>query len=192
MLKQQPVVKEKEDAVDFEYRAGGIQFQNLGYTHYILDSNKPEVDEKKAGKHVEPAAAGTVEEKRLFQNFSLTIEPGTTNAIVGQSGFGKTTLLNLLFRIYDPSEGKILLDGQDLSDLKFDSFRKYISIIPQNGILFNDSVLFNLKYGNPDATMEQIIDVAKKCEIHDKILQMADGYDTVVGDLGGKLSGGER
>ena len=122
----------------------------------------------------------------------MRIEPGTTNAIVGQSGFGKTTLLNLLFRIYDPSEGTIRIDGQDLRELKFDSFRKYISIIPQNGILFNDTILFNLQYGNPDASMEEIIEIAKKCEIHDKVMDMPDGYDTQVGDLGGKLSGGER
>ena len=111
---------------------------------------------------------------------------------MGQSGFGKTTLLNLLFRIYDPSEGTIRIDGQDLRELKFDSFRKYISIIPQNGILFNDTILFNLQYGNPDASMEEIIEIAKKCEIHDKVMDMPDGYDTQVGDLGGKLSGGER
>ena len=122
----------------------------------------------------------------------MRIEPGTTNAIVGQSGFGKTTLLHLLFRIYDPSQGRILIDGQDISDLKFDSFREYISVIPQNGILFNDTVLFNLQYGNPDATMDEIIEIAKKCEIHDTIMRMPEGYDTLVGDLGGKLSGGER
>ena len=85
-----------------------------------------------------------------------------------------------------------MIDGQDISDLKFDSFRKYISIIPQNGILFNDTVLFNLQYGNPDATMDEIIEIAKKCEIHDTIMRMPEGYDTLVGDLGGKLSGGER
>ena len=128
----------------------------------------------------------------MFEDFSLKIEPGTTNAIVGPSGFGKTTLLNLLFRIYDPSEGKILIDGQDIKDLKFDSFRPYISIIPQNGILFNDSILYNLQYSNPNASREDIIRVAKICEIHDRIMSMPDGYDTVVGDLGGKLSGGER
>ena len=83
-------------------------------------------------------------------------------------------------------------DTQDLRELKFDSFRKYISIIPQNGILFNDTILFNLQYGNPDASMEEIIEIAKKCEIHDKVMDMPDGYDTQVGDLGGKLSGGER
>ena len=76
---------------------------------------------------------------------------------MGQSGFGKTTLLNLLFRIYDPSEGTIRIDGQDLRELKFSSFRKYISIIPQNGILFNDTILFNLQYGNPDACFIQML-----------------------------------
>lgn len=94
--------------------------------------------------------------------------------------------------MYDPEEGRILIDGQDLKDLKFDSFRKYISIIPQNGILFNDTILFNLQYGNTEASLEEIQEVCKKCEIHDKIMSMQDGYETQVGDLGGKLSGGER
>ena len=95
------------------------------------------------------------------------IEPGSTNAIVGQSGFGKTTLLSLLFRLFDPNEGKILIDGQDIKELTFDSFRKYISIIPQNGILFNDTILYNLQYGNPNATKEEIIEAAKTCNIHE-------------------------
>ena len=94
--------------------------------------------------------------------------------------------------MYDPEEGRILIDGQDLKDLKFDSFRKYMSIIPQNGILFNDTILFNLQYGNTEASLEEIQEVCKKCEIHDKIMSMQDGYETQVGDLGGKLSGGER
>lgn len=181
MLNQKPVVKEIEGARDFEFRNGGIEFNNLGFKHYIHNQHDGE------GKDQE-----SFDEKQLFSNFDLRIEPGTTNAIVGQSGFGKTTLLNLLFRIYDPSEGSILIDGQDIRELKFDSFRKYISIIPQNGILFNDTILFNLQYGNPEATMEEIIEIAKKCEIHDKVMDMPDGYDTQVGDLGGKLSGGER
>lgn len=92
----------------------------------------------------------------MFENLSLTIKPGTSNAIVGHSGFGKTTMINMITRLYDPSEGQVLIDGQDLKDLSFDSFRKYISVVPQNGILFNDTVLFNLSYGNPDATFEEI------------------------------------
>ena len=97
-----------------------------------------------------------------------------------------------MFRLLDPSEGKVLLDGQNIKDLKFDSFRKYISIIPQNGILFNDSILYNLQYGNPEASLDEIQRVAKICQIHDSIMQMPEGYNTQVGDLGSKLSGGER
>ena len=85
-----------------------------------------------------------------------------------------------------------MVDGQDLSECTFDSFRKYISIIPQNGALFNDSIMFNLQYGNPDASEEEITEMCKKCQIHDKIIKMKDGYQTQVGDLGSKLSGGER
>ena len=85
-----------------------------------------------------------------------------------------------------------MIDGQDVKDLKFESFRKYISVVPQNGILFNDTIEFNLKYGNQDATRDEIEEVARQCSIHDRIMQMPDGYQTQVGDLGSKLSGGER
>jgi ABC-type multidrug transport system fused ATPase/permease subunit len=77
-----------------------------------------------------------------------------------------------LLRIYDPVEGKVTIDDQDVSDLKFESFRKYITVIPQNGALFNDTILFNLQYSNPDATLKEIQDIAKKCKIHDKIIKM--------------------
>jgi len=156
--------------------------KGLKFNHYSIEDTHDE-----NGKIVKEPHQNT-----LFRDFSLNLEPGTTNAIVGQSGFGKTTLLNMLFRLYDPQEGNILIDGQNLKDLKFDSFRKYISIIPQNGILFNDSILFNLQYGNPEATFEEIVEVAKKCQIHEFITSLPDGYDTPVGDLGGMLSGGER
>jgi ATP-binding cassette subfamily B protein len=108
-----------------------------------------------------------IEEKTILQNFNLNIEPGTTNAIIGPSGFGKTTLFNLLFSIYGPETGRVTIDGQDISGLDFNSFRKTISMVPQYGVLFNDTILYNLKYSNPDATMEEIIEVCKACEIHD-------------------------
>jgi ABC-type multidrug transport system fused ATPase/permease subunit len=80
----------------------------------------------------------------LFRDLTLNIKAGTSNAIVGNSGFGKTTMLNMINRIYDPTEGEVYLDGQNVKDLKFESYRPFISVIPQNGILFNDTVLFNL------------------------------------------------
>ena len=128
----------------------------------------------------------------MFENLDLCIEAGTTNAIVGPSGFGKTSMLHLLFRIYDPIQGKVLIDGQDVKGLTFESFRKHIVVVPQNGILFNDTIENNLRYGNADATQEDLERVAKQCSLHDSIMSMPDGYQTQVGDLGSKLSGGER
>ena len=87
---------------------------------------------------------------------SLKIKAGTSNAIVGHSGFGKTTMINMVNRIYDPSEGDVFIDDQNLKDLTFESYRKYIAVIPQNGILFNDTIIFNLLYGNPNATFEEV------------------------------------
>jgi ABC-type multidrug transport system fused ATPase/permease subunit len=80
--------------------------------------------------------------------------------------------------MYDPKSGKVIIDGQDVKDLTLDSFRKHICVIPQNGILFNDTLIFNLKYGNPDATIEEIKEVCRKCSIHNRIMTMEHGYDT--------------
>mmetsp|Transcript_21619 Transcript_21619/g.28942 ORF Transcript_21619/g.28942 Transcript_21619/m.28942 type:complete len:102 (+) Transcript_21619:1543-1848(+) len=101
-------------------------------------------------------------------------------------------MLHLLFRIYDPNNGTVLIDGQDIKELTFESFRKHIVVVPQNGILFNDTIENNLKYGNPEATQEDLERVARQCSIHESIISMPDGYQTQVGDLGSKLSGGER
>lgn len=130
--------------------------------------------------------------RQLFDGFSLEIEPGSQNGIVGSSGFGKTTLFNLLYRLYEPQGGRILIDGQDLNDLDYDSFRKYITMIPQNGPLFNDTIMNNLKYSNPDATDEEVVEMCKRLQIHDSVMAMRKGYETEVGELGSKLSGGEK
>ena len=97
-----------------------------------------------------------------------------------------------MFRLFDPEEGKISFDGQDLKDLTLESFRNEMSIVPQNPALFNDSIHYNLTYGNPEATEEQIIEACKRVNMHDLIMSQPDGYDSQVGELGSKLSGGER
>lgn len=158
MLHLKPKVQESPNAVEFDYRGGTIEFKGISFAHEVKANNK----KGKNGSDSE-VATDVDEANFLFQNFDLKIEPGTTNAIVGRSGFGKTTLLHLLFRIYDPETGTVLIDGQNVKDLRLDSFRQYISVVPQNGILFNDTLEFNLRYGNPDATMEEIIEVAKQC-----------------------------
>ena len=183
MLKSDPLIQQKEDAVDFKLKEGKIDFKNLSYAHYVA--------EEKTVNSISDEGF-EIKRKQLMDDFTLSIKPGTTNAIVGPSGFGKTTLFNLLYRIYDPEDGAISIDDQNLKDLNFESFRKYISIVPQNGILFNETILFNLKYSNPEATQEEIEDICKKCLIHEKIISMKHGYQTKVGDLGGKLSGGEK
>lgn len=169
MFRIEPKVKESPNAVDYEYRGGAIEFNGLSFSHQSKTNNKKNGSDSDVTTDVEEASL-------LFQNFDLKIEAGTTNAIVGRSGLGKTTLMHLLFRIYDPETGNVVIDGQDVKDLKLDSFRQFISVVPQNGILFNDTLEFNLRYGNPDATMEEIIAVAKQCQIHDRIMEMPDGY----------------
>ena len=161
MLQQKPRVKESPDARDFEFKQGAIEFKGVSFGHPLEESQ-----EHKA------------EMQYLFRDLDLKIEPGTTNAIVGPSGFGKTTMLHLLYRIFDPANGSIFIDGQDVKDLKFESFRKYISVVPQNGILFNDTIEFNLRYGNQDATQEDIEKIAIQCSIHERIMSMPDGYQT--------------
>lgn len=128
----------------------------------------------------------------VLRNFSLCVRPGEHVGIVGASGGGKTTITKLLMRLYDVSGGMITIDGQDISRVSLDSLRKNISLIPQDTALFNRTILENLLYAAPDATMAQVIKAAKLAGAHDFIMQQSDGYNTVVGDRGVKLSGGQR
>ena len=197
ILQQKSAVEEAPDAKEFRFEQGLIEFRNVSFGHRRTakglgggaDSLKAPIDAE-TGEEV--ADTNDSEIKHLFENFNLKIEAGTTNAIVGPSGFGKTSMLHLLFRIYDPTQGQVLIDGQDVKDLKFESFRKHIVVVPQNGILFNDTIERNILYGNPQATQEDVIRVAQQCSLHESIMNMPDQYQTQVGDLGSKLSGGER
>ena len=132
------------------------------------------------------------EETPVLKNINLSIKAGEVVAFVGMSGGGKTTLVNLIPRFYDVTEGRILIDGSDIREVTIESLRGQIAIVTQQTILFNDTVKNNIAYGNIEETEENIIQAAKAANAHDFIMNLPDGYNTVIGEQGAKLSGGER
>ncbi|MGS0741273.1 ABCB family ABC transporter ATP-binding protein/permease [Glaciimonas sp. GG7] len=130
--------------------------------------------------------------RQILFDVDFTIAAGTTTAVVGHSGSGKSTLARLLFRFYDIDHGKIMIDGQELRDITQTSLRQAIGIVPQDTVLFNDSIGYNIAYGMPGASREQIVAAAKAAHIHDFITSLPDGYASMVGERGLKLSGGEK
>lgn len=131
-------------------------------------------------------------EKQILTDINLKIEKGKTIALVGPSGGGKSTLMDLLPRFYDPKNGKLLIDGNEYQDLKIESIRRQMGIVNQESFLFNDSIFNNIAFGKPDATEEEVFMAAKIANAHDFILNTENGYNTNVGDRGNKLSGGQR
>ena len=132
------------------------------------------------------------DERQVLRDVSFTIPEKTSTAIVGPSGSGKTTICSLLARFYDPQGGSITLGGHDLREFTCDSLLRNISMVFQNVYLFHDTIRANILFGRPDATEEEMIDAAKKARCHEFIMALPDGYDTVVGEGGGTLSGGEK
>jgi ATP-binding cassette subfamily B protein len=130
--------------------------------------------------------------REILRNVSFNIPAGTITAVVGQSGAGKSTLARLLFRFYDVQSGKILIDGQNIKDVTQASLRKAIGIVPQDTVLFNDTIGYNIAYGNPSASIEEVHEAARAAQIDSFIKRLPDGYDTQVGERGLKLSGGEK
>lgn len=130
--------------------------------------------------------------RRILSDVSFDVPAGRTVAVVGASGAGKSTLSRLLFRFYDVSAGRILIDGQDIREVTQASLRAAIGIVPQDTVLFNDTIFYNIAYGRPDASREEVIAVARHAHIHEFIQSLPDGYDTLVGERGLKLSGGEK
>ncbi|GGX80770.1 ABCB family ABC transporter ATP-binding protein/permease [Vogesella alkaliphila] len=130
--------------------------------------------------------------RQILHDVSFDIPAGHTVAVVGASGAGKSTLSRLLFRFYDVGSGTIRFNGTDIRELTQDSLRAHIGIVPQDTVLFNDSIYYNIAYGRPGASREEVIEAAKSAHIHDFVMSLPDGYDTTVGERGLKLSGGEK
>ncbi|EGG14283.1 ABC transporter B family protein [Cavenderia fasciculata] len=166
LLNLKPRIQDTPTAKPYQYKNGTIEFNNITF--------------------------GYNPSKTVLNNVSFEVQGGKRIALVGTSGSGKSTILRLLYRFYDPNSGTILMDGQKLTDLETDSLRKNIGVVPQDVVLFNDTILYNLAYGNPNATREQIEKAAKMANIHDVVMAMPEGYETMVGERGLKLSGGEK
>ncbi|KAG0357078.1 ATP-binding cassette sub- B member 6, mitochondrial [Gamsiella multidivaricata] len=167
----------------------------------ILDQNQSVKDIPGAGPLIVTAGEVVFENvsfqydtrQKGLQNINFTVPKGKTVALVGPTGSGKSTLLRLLFRFYDVSSGRILIDGQDISQKTQLSLREQIGVVPQDSVLFNDSIYYNINYGRTDASKEEVEAAAKAAQIHDKIVQdFPDQYSTKVGERGLRLSGGEK
>ena len=130
--------------------------------------------------------------RSILHGLDFAIPAGSSLAVVGASGAGKSTLARLLFRFYDVSAGRITINGEDLRSFTQDSLRAHIGIVPQDTVLFNDSIYYNIAYGRPGASRDEVIEAARSAHIHDFVLSLPDGYDTQVGERGLKLSGGEK
>ena len=131
-------------------------------------------------------------ERPILKGVSIRVAPGETVAIVGSSGSGKSTIARLLFRFYDVGAGRLTIDGQDVRDVTLDSLHAQIGVVPQDTVLFNDTIRYNIAYGKDDATEAEIVAAAKAARVHDFIMRLPQGYDTAVGERGLKLSGGEK
>ncbi|KAH7159962.1 hypothetical protein B0J13DRAFT_117681 [Dactylonectria estremocensis] len=166
LFKIQPTVVDTPHAVPLEDFKGRIRWNNVSFSY----------DRRRTA----------------LRNISFECLPGTTTAFVGESGGGKSTLFRHMFRYYDCDEGSIELDGQDVKDLTINSVRRHIGVVPQDTTLFNETLMYNLKYANPAATNEEVYAACRAASIHDRIMSFPDQYDTQVGERGLRLSGGEK
>jgi len=153
----------------------------------LLDSVRGELDLQNVSFRYPMDLAPSV-----LRDCSIHIQPGEIVALCGPSGAGKSTILNLLIRFYDPTDGSVSLDGLDLRSIRRDSLRRHFALVQQETFLFNDTVLDNIRYGQPDATMENVINAARAANAHEFISQFPQGYDTFVGERGVRLSGGQK
>ena len=158
---------DKPDAISLPTVAGQVSFENVTFRYF--GGGDP-----------------------VLQNVSFSAQPGQTIALLGATGSGKTSIINLIPRFYDPSAGSITIDGHDLRDITLDSLRSQIGIVLQETTLFAGSIRENIAFGRPDATMDEIQAAAKAAAAHDFIMSFPEGYDTPVGERGATLSGGQK
>ncbi len=167
LFETEPSIKELPNAISILRLNGEIEFKNVTF--------------------------GYEKERPIIRNVSFLVSPGEVIALVGRSGAGKTTIVNLLMRFYDPQEGVILIDKIDIRNLQIQSLRRQMSIVPQETVLFSSSILENIRYGTPYASREEVIEAAKLANAHEFIMNLPNGYDTVIGDEAGiNLSGGQK
>jgi ABC-type transport system involved in Fe-S cluster assembly fused permease/ATPase subunit len=166
IIKQNPSVKDDIKAEDIICNNAEIHFKNVSFSYK--------------------------EDRQILSNVDFVVKAGTTTAIVGPSGSGKSTIARLLFRFYDVSDGEVLIDGQDIRTVTQKSLRKLIGVVPQDNVLFNDSIGYNIAYGKPESSEKDIRKAAELAEIDQFIMTLPDAYETSVGERGLKLSGGEK
>ena len=166
LLEQPPEVTDDENAYDLVVREGLIDFKDITF--------------------------GYEKNRVILKNFNLSVGAGQNIAIVGTSGSGKSTIGRLLFRFYDTDKGALLIDGVDIKEVTQSSLHSAIGIVPQDTVLFNDTIYYNIAYGNTEASYDKVIEAARAAKIHEFISNLPDGYDTTVGERGLKLSGGEK
>lgn len=166
LFREQPTVVDSPDAKPLTSCRGDIVFDNVSFSY---DGRKP-----------------------ALNGLSFHCPPGTTTALVGESGGGKSTVFRLLFRFYNANGGAIRVDDHNVQSLTIDSLRRHIGVVPQDTVLFNETLMYNLKYANPNATDEEVYEACRAASIHDKIMTFPDGYQTKVGERGLRLSGGEK
>ena len=166
LLHENTEVQDRPSAVPLQVDRGEIRFEHVDF--------------------------GYGQDRQILFDVDFTLHPGHKLAVVGPSGAGKSTLVRLLFRFYDPSGGRILIDGQDTRDVTQQSLRAAIGIVPQDTVLFNDTLYYNIAYARPDAARDEVLRAAKLANLHEFIESTPQGYDTTVGERGLKLSGGEK
>jgi ATP-binding cassette subfamily B protein len=158
----------------------------------LSDSDQDIAPSKEATIKFENVSFDYDARRTIIKNISFEVPDGKKVALVGPTGAGKSTISRLLFRFYDPKEGAIYVNNQNIKDISQKSLRKMIGVVPQDTVLFNDTIYYNISYGDPTASEEEIFEAAKSADIHTFITSLPDGYQTIVGERGLKLSGGEK